>query len=254
MGHFYGSHLALLWAMLLLTVGGNITWLEPPPYETVKDASSISRTNKTVIQGSLNEELSCNFSLTADMSITLVSVKFRGQPAVTLVPNQSPLVETGFAKQFNAVWAPNKLTLILFNVTDAEEGQYCFEVITKGSSARTWIRKIQLLVLDPSQVIGSSITASLDPIPTTDSSVPTSKDVILTTESSITASEDSIPTTDSFVRTSEVDKPRTNIGLGVGGAVFFIVIVITAVCFRKRGKCCKSDLFPLVKPLQQGFH
>ena len=74
-------------------------------------------------------------------------MKFRGQPAVTLVPNQLLSVEPVLAKHFNAVWVPNKLTLILFNVTDAEEGQYCYEVITSGSSARTWIRKIQLLVL-----------------------------------------------------------------------------------------------------------
>ena len=74
-------------------------------------------------------------------------MKFRGQSAVTFVPNQSLSVEPVFANHFNAVWVPNKLTLTLFNVTDAEEGQYCCEVITMGSLARTWIRKIQLLVL-----------------------------------------------------------------------------------------------------------
>ena len=122
-------------------------WHEPPPFESVTDESIISRTNKTVIQGSLNEELSCYFSLTSDLRIIIVSMKFRGQPAVTLMPNQSPWVEPVFAKHFNAVWVPNKLTLTFSNVTDAEEGQYCCEVITAGRSARTWIRKIQLLVL-----------------------------------------------------------------------------------------------------------
>ena len=108
----------------------------------------MSRTNKTVIKGSLNEELSCNFNLTAGSSITSVSMKFRHVSAVivTFFPNVSLKVESVFAKQFNAVWVPNKLTLILFNVTDAEEGEYCCEVITSGGSARTWMRKIQLLV------------------------------------------------------------------------------------------------------------
>ena len=74
-------------------------------------------------------------------------MKFRGQPAVTFVPNVMLWVEPVFANHFNAVWVPNKLTLTLFNVTDAEEGQYCCEVITTGRSTRSWIRKIQLLVL-----------------------------------------------------------------------------------------------------------
>ena len=101
-----------------------------------------------MVKGALNEELSCNFSLSEDLRIRTLSVNFHGQPAVTVVSNQSPWVEPVFAKQFNAVWVPNKLTLTLFNVTDAEEGQYSFEVITqRGSSARTWIRKIQLSVL-----------------------------------------------------------------------------------------------------------
>ena len=76
-------------------------------------------------------------------------MKFLGHPAVTLVPKQSPWVEPVFAKHFNAVWVPNKLTLILFNVTDAEEGEYCCEVMTTylEGSARIWMREIQLLVL-----------------------------------------------------------------------------------------------------------
>ncbi|XP_015756598.1 PREDICTED: uncharacterized protein LOC107336052 [Acropora digitifera] len=196
-------------AMLLLTVGGNIIWLEPPPFETVTDASSISRTNKQVIQGSLNEELSCNFSLPADLRIKIVSVKFRGQPAVTFVPNVLLQVEPFFAKQFNAVWVPNKLTLIFFNVTYAEEGEYCCEVVTIGRSARSWIRKIQLLVLDRIQTTVSASTASKDPIQNTDYS--------------ITA--------------SEVDVPWHIIGAAVGVAnAIAIAIAFVMVCLLKRRK------------------
>ena len=100
-----------------------------------------------MLQGSLNEELSCNFSLTPDLNITTVLMKFRGNPVVTFVPNLLLRVEPVFATRFNAVWVPNELTLILFNVTDAEEGEYCCEVVTSGRSARSWIRKIQLWVL-----------------------------------------------------------------------------------------------------------
>ncbi|XP_015756645.1 PREDICTED: uncharacterized protein LOC107336096 [Acropora digitifera] len=104
-------------------------------------------------------------------------MKFRGQSAVTFVQNQSLSVEPDFAKHFNAVWVPNKLMLTLFNVTDAEEGQYCCEVITSGRSGRTWIRKIQLLVVDPSQATVSSIAVlQLDPIQTTVSGVTASEE------------------------------------------------------------------------------
>ena len=71
---------------------------------------------------------------------------FRDHPVVTFVPNVFLRVEPVFAKRFNAVWVPNKLTLILFNVTDAEEGEYSCEVVTIGRSARSWTRKIHLLV------------------------------------------------------------------------------------------------------------
>lgn len=211
MAHFYGneirgSHLRVVIALFVvklpLTDGGNIIWLEPPPFET--NASSISRTNKLVIQGSLNEELSCSFSLTRDLIITTVSMKFRGQPAVAFVPNVSLMVEPVFAKHFDAVWVPNRLTLILFNVTDAHEGEYCCEVIAIGRSARSWIRKIKLSVFDPIQ----------------------------TTVSGIKASEDPIQTTDYSTTASEVDDQRTVIGAGVGVAVFAIIIItMTIGCY-----------------------
>ncbi|XP_015756597.1 PREDICTED: uncharacterized protein LOC107336051 [Acropora digitifera] len=217
MGHFTGSHfvlhidIALLGAMVLLTDGGKITWLEPPPFETVTDASSISRTSKQMFQGSLNEELSCKFILTPDLNITTVSMKFLGQPAVTFVPNVLLQVEPVFAEHFNVVWVPNKLTLILFNVTYADEGEYCCEVVTIGRSARSWIRKIQLLVLDRIQTTVSASTASKDPRQTMASSISGSQSPILSRESSITA--------------SEVGNPGAIIGIVIGIVVFFVIMI-----------------------------
>ena len=107
-------------------------------------------TTKQVIKGSLNAELSCNFSLTSDMNTTIVSVKVGEQPAVNVYvaqPQVSLWVNPNFAKTFNVVWVPNKLMLIFFNVTDAEEAEYLCEVIGVGRSARHWTRKIQLVVL-----------------------------------------------------------------------------------------------------------
>ena len=72
-------------------------------------------------------------------------MKFGGRAAATFVQNrQAPSVDPSFASRLNATWVPNKLTLILFNVTDAEEGEYRCEVISVGGSVETWIRTIQV--------------------------------------------------------------------------------------------------------------
>lgn len=234
-----GIILALLGAMVILTDGGKITWLEPPPFEIVADASKISRTSKEVIQGSLNVELSCKFGLTTDLSITSVSVKFHGDPVVTFVPNEVLRVEPVFAKRFNAVWVPNKLTLILFSVTDAEEGEYSFEVMTTSleGSARIWMRKIQLLVQDPSQATGSSKPpkrkSEIDLILTTESSFTAPEDLTPATVFDITASEDPILTKESSFTAPEVDGRRVIIGSVVAAVA---VIAIAIVCYAKRGK------------------
>ena len=77
-----------------------------------------------------------------------ISMKFAGRAAATLVWNQQvPSVDPIFASRLNAAWYLNKLTLILFNVTDAEEGEYRCEVISVGRPAQTWVRAIQVSLL-----------------------------------------------------------------------------------------------------------
>ena len=71
-------------------------------------------------------------------------MKFGDTHVVTFVPNVPLWVIPVFAKRFNASWVPNKLTLILLNLTSADEGEYRCEVITLGRWAQTWIRKIQV--------------------------------------------------------------------------------------------------------------
>ena len=130
----------------LYSDGGSITWFEPPPAQTVTSPLAVS-TNKSLIKGSINEELSCNFSLTAGLRIIAVSMKIGGRAAVTFLPNQkTPSVEPIFASRLKATWLPNKLTLIFFNVTAAEEKEYRCEVVS-FSPAQTWIRKIHVSLL-----------------------------------------------------------------------------------------------------------
>ena len=131
----------------LYSDGGSITWFEPPPAQTVTDPSRVSATNKSLIKGSLNEELSCNFSLTPGLRIIAVSMKIGGRTAATFVQNQkTPSVDPSFASRLNATWFPNKLTLIIFNVTAAEEEEYLCQVVSV-SPAQVWIRKIHVSLL-----------------------------------------------------------------------------------------------------------
>ena len=131
-----------------LSDGGSITWLEPPPFETVTDPSSIPATNINLTKGSSNERLSCNFSLSADLSLIVATIKLGGSSVASFVQNQQSLsVQTYFQNRFNVTWVPNKLTLILLNVTSAEEGEYRCEVLSVGSSVQTWARTIQVSLL-----------------------------------------------------------------------------------------------------------
>ena len=128
--------------------GGSITWYEPPPFETVTDTVIIPESNKSLIKGSVDQELSCNFSLTVDLSIITVSMKSGASTIATYLQSQQALsVTPSFMSRFNASWVPNKLTLILLSVTSAEEGEYHCEVVTFGGSVQTWIRKIQVSLL-----------------------------------------------------------------------------------------------------------
>ena len=73
--------------------------------------------------------------------LLLLSMKFGGRVAATFVQNQqTPSVELSFASRLNASWFPNKQTVILFNVTAAEGGEYLCEMVSVRP-AQTWIKK-----------------------------------------------------------------------------------------------------------------
>ena len=128
--------------------GGSITWYDPPPFGTVKNPAIISSANKSLIKGSIKEELNCNFSLTTDIRLIAVSMKFGIMPVATYLRSQQAVsVAPSFRSRFNATWVPSTLTLILLNVTSADEGEYVCEVVTFGGSVETWVRKIQVSLL-----------------------------------------------------------------------------------------------------------
>ena len=79
--------------------------------------------------------------------LLLISMKFGGRAAATFVKNQqTPSVELSIASRLNASWFPNKQTVILFNVTAAEGGEYLCEMVSVRP-AQTWIKKIHVSLL-----------------------------------------------------------------------------------------------------------
>ena len=147
---------------IFVSDGGSITWYDPPAIETVTTPSSISSANKSLVKGSMNAELNCNFSLTTDLRLIVVSMKFGITPVATYLRSQQALsVVQGFRSRFNATWVPSSLTLILLNVTSADEGEYLCEVMTFGRSVYTWVRKIQVSLLGkPGQPVNRIIIKS----------------------------------------------------------------------------------------------
>ena len=90
-------------------------------------------------------------------------MKFGGRAAASFLQNKQTLsVDPTLVSRFNATWVPNKLTLILLKVTDAEEGEYRCEVISFGSSVQTWIRTIQVSLLGKlNQLVNRSLNVRI---------------------------------------------------------------------------------------------
>ena len=53
-----------------------------------------------------------------------------------------------YKDRFNVSWINDeKVTLIIFNVTDADAGEFACEITTAGGGTKTWTRKIQVDVV-----------------------------------------------------------------------------------------------------------
>ncbi|XP_067030223.1 uncharacterized protein [Acropora muricata] len=154
---------ALIHGMMLIADGGSITWFDPPPTAIVTHSANIPKVNTTLTKGFPDEELSCSFSLSADLTLITVSMKFDGSSIANFVQLHHALsVQSGSESRFNVTWVPNKMTLLWFNVTSADEGEYRCEVLSFGGSAvETWARTIQVSLLVPpiiNEVTGLTVT------------------------------------------------------------------------------------------------
>ena len=74
-----------------------------------------------------------------------VTIELDGDAVATYIPSVgTPSVESALVGRFNVTWVPNKLTLIVLNVTSADKGRYRCEVLTSGGGVKRWKRIIEV--------------------------------------------------------------------------------------------------------------
>ena len=78
-----------------------------------------------------------------------MEVEFNNVQIVSIVISLNRIqIQSGYEDRFNVSWTnAEKVTLIIFNVSDADAGEFACEVTTVGGSTKKWIRKIQVDVV-----------------------------------------------------------------------------------------------------------
>ncbi len=134
-----------------VTDGGSVTWYEPPPVVTTSiTGTDLFADSKQLIEGNTDAPLSWNFSLTADLTLFSVVLTSNNKNVATIAPSLGIAgVVLSFKDRFNITWIPNRATLIIFNVTADDKGEFGCTVSTfQGITNKVWVRKI------PVQVVG----------------------------------------------------------------------------------------------------
>ena len=101
-------------------------------------------------KGSINKRLNWTFTLAQDpISIIL---KFDLSSVATVIPS-TPLVRvvSPFNAKVNVTWVSGQFTLIIFNVTTADEGVYSCQMTS--ANAKEWKRNIKVEVVGNYKVI-----------------------------------------------------------------------------------------------------
>ena len=102
------------------------------------------------MEGPTNVELHWKFSLEADLKpIQIVALKLNNVEIVNIAPSLNFIeVLADYKDRFNASWInAERVILIIFNVTDADAGEFACEVKSIGGGTKIWTRKIQVDVV-----------------------------------------------------------------------------------------------------------
>ncbi|XP_020617952.1 vascular cell adhesion protein 1-like, partial [Orbicella faveolata] len=129
---------------------GSVTWYEPPPIETTSDHSiELTADSRQLLEGSTHVQLSWNFSLTPDLSPSSVILRLNSvQVAVVVLLSGVAGITSGFERRFNFTWISQRATLIIFNVTEEDDGEFTCHLSTfQGVDQKLWKRKMKVEVI-----------------------------------------------------------------------------------------------------------
>ena len=95
-------------------------------------------------EGSTNQPLNWSFSLELE-TLLLVTLSFDSSVIATIDPSTGNVaINQGFTTRVSVTWVNGNVTLIILNVTSADEGVYSCELT---GSTNSWRRKIQVATL-----------------------------------------------------------------------------------------------------------
>ena len=104
--------------------------------------------SRQLLKGSTHVQLSWNFSQTADLNLITVALNLNSVTVATAVPSSGIAgISTGFEGRFNVTWTSQRATLIIFNVTEDDDGEFGCELNTfQGVQNKIWKRKMKVEV------------------------------------------------------------------------------------------------------------
>ena len=106
--------------------------------------------NIQLYTGSINKSLNWTFSLTQDPIV--ISLRLNGSSVATIVTSTaSVIVAPAFTSRVYVTWVTGQVTMIIFNVTAADEGVFSCQLTTV--SANVWKRNIKVAVVGNYKVI-----------------------------------------------------------------------------------------------------
>ena len=130
---------------------GSLTWNEPLPFQIVPDSDVVEHLNSTkLIEGTINATLSWQFSL-LEFTFESLTITFDGT-AIAGVRSSRQGVNPGFKDKYELNWilGSQRVTLVIFQVTTAENGTFTCEVSAQAVGAFTttqWRSNIQVDVV-----------------------------------------------------------------------------------------------------------
>ncbi|XP_022800745.1 fibroblast growth factor receptor 2-like isoform X1 [Stylophora pistillata] len=146
--------------LLVRKAGGTqITWYKPPPVEIARSSSDMFAPKVSQHFNGQAASLLWEFSLSQKLSFTSVDIEFNSDLIVRLLPNGgSGGITAAFRNRFSVTWnLPGRVALVISKVTIADDKvNGAFSCVVATVSDGNWKRKIQVEVVEQTQLIGYS--------------------------------------------------------------------------------------------------